>query len=459
MQPLSGSDTLICNQFFTIIRDTLVMLLNSLNLKQSNVKAGTINLPGSKSISNRVLLISALGFGEIVIKNLLFSDDTKVMLTALKKLGVKIEHNEALKECTIVGCNNSFPNKNCELYVGNAGTAIRPLTACLAFNGGKYKISGTSRMHERPIGDLVASLNNIGAKIEYAQVKEYPPLIINPSVISNQKLSIRGDVSSQFLTSLLIASPILSKKNKLEIQVKGTLISKPYVNITLQLLNFFGLKIFEDKNNNFLIKENQTYSNPKEIYIEGDASSATYFLSAAALSGKLIRVNGVGNKSIQGDIKFIEILTRMGAEIKMGEDWIEVRANKQLIAIDDDFNDIPDAAMTVAILALYAKGKTVIRNIGSWRVKETDRLTAMAVELSKLGAQVTEGEDFLEIESPTELNDATIDTYDDHRMAMCFSLASLNSDFKKGANIVINDPNCVNKTFPNYFKILNTIIE
>jgi len=435
------------------------MSINSLNLKQSNVKTGIINLPGSKSISNRVLLISALGQGEIKIKNLLFSDDTNVMLTALKKLGVKIEHSESLKECTILGCNNSFPNKNCELYVGNSGTTIRPLTASLAFNGGKYKINGTNRMHERPIGDLVASLNHIGAKIEYAQVNNYPPLVINSSEITNQKISIRGDVSSQFLTSLLIASPTLSKNNKLEIQVNGPLISKPYVSITLQLLKIFGLKVLENKNNYFSIKENQIYSNPKEFYIEGDASSATYFLAAAALSGKLVRVNGVGNNSIQGDIKFIEILKKMGAEIKMGEDWIEVNANKQLTAIDDDFNDIPDAAMTVTILALYAQGRTVIRNIGSWRVKETDRLSAMAVELRKLGAKVIEGEDFLQIESPSKIHDATIDTYDDHRMAMCFSLASLNSNFKNGANIVINDPNCVNKTFPNYFKILNTIIE
>jgi len=435
------------------------MLVNSLNLKQSNVKAGIINLPGSKSISNRVLLISALGKGEIKIKNLLFSDDTKVMIASLKKLGVKIKHNEALKECTILGCNNSFPNKNCELYVGNAGTAIRPLTASLSFNGGKYKINGTTRMHERPIGDLVSSLNHIGAKIDYAKVKNYPPLIINSAEITNHKISIRGDVSSQFLTSLLIASPTFSKNNKLEIQVNGSLISKPYVNITLQLLKFFGLNVLANKNNFFSIKENQIYSNPKEIYIEGDASSATYFLAAGALSGKLIRVNGVGNNSIQGDIKFIEILTKMGAIIKAGDDWIEVSSDKQLIAIDDDFNDIPDAAMTVAILALYAKGRTVIRNIGSWRVKETDRLSAMAVELKKLGAQVIEGEDFLQIESPSKLHDATIDTYDDHRMAMCFSLASLNSNFKEGANIVINDPHCVNKTFPNYFKILNTIIE
>ena len=435
------------------------MAINFLNLKPSNVKSSTINLPGSKSISNRVLLISALGNGEIKIKNLLFSDDTKVMLSSLIELGVKIEQNETLKECTIIGCNNSFPNKSCDLYIGNAGTAIRPLTASLAFNNGKYRINGTSRMHERPIGDLVASLNNIGAKIEYAKISGFPPLIIHPSKMIKQKIDIGGEVSSQFLTSLLIASPIFSKNKELEIRVNGPLISKPYVKITLQLLKLFGLKVLERKDNDYLIQENQNYSNPKEIYIEGDASSATYFLAAAAISGKLIRVNGVGNNSIQGDIKFIGILTKMGAIVRTSENWIEVSSNKQLIAIDEDYNDIPDAAMTVAILALYAKGRTVIRNIGSWRVKETDRLSAMAVELKKLGASVIEGKDYLKIESPLELHNATIKTYDDHRMAMCFSLASLNSKFKKGANIVINDPECVNKTFPNYFQMLNTIIE
>ena len=431
----------------------------SLILNPKDVKPSSINLPGSKSISNRVLLISALGNGDIEIENLLFSDDTKVMIECLQTLGIDMKVNQFLEKCNIKGLDASFPVKNAKLYVGNSGTTIRPLTAVLAFSGGEYIISGTKRMHERPIGDLVQSLNSIGAKISYESNINYPPLKILGSKIINNKIFVRGDISSQFLTSILIASPILAKNDNLEIEVIGELISKPYIDITLKLLKKFGLIVNNKIKNKFLIEAKQSYKNPSHIMIEGDASSATYFLAASAISGKKIKINGVGNKTIQGDIRFIEILKKMGVHVDIGDDWIEASVNSKLLSINEDLNHIPDAAMTLAVLALHAEGISVLRNIGSWRVKETDRLSAMTNELRKVGAIVKEGDDFIEIKPPLILKNAIIDTYDDHRMAMCFSLVSINGIFKKGSKITIKDPNCVNKTFPNYFNFLSNILD
>ena len=432
---------------------------NFIKLKPSYLKSGELNLPGSKSISNRVLLLSALANGNTVIKNLLFSDDTEVMISALKTLGINIKENKKLSECIISGSINSFPVKKADLYIGNAGTAIRPLTAALAFNNGDYKLYGTKRMHERPIKDLIDSLNSIGANIEYLNEYGYPTIQIKKINHNTNKVIVKGNVSSQFLSSLILSSTIFSKNKDFKIYVDGDLISQPYVNITLKLMNLFGVKIYEKKNKIFTISSNQILNSPKEINIESDASSASYFLAAAAIGGGSLKVNGIGSKSIQGDIQFIKILEKMGATIKVKNNFIEVSSDKVLKPINEDLNHIPDAAMTLAILSLYADGVSVLKNIGSWRVKETDRLKAMSTELRKVGAKIIEGKDFLQIEPPLKIKNASIDTYDDHRMAMCFSLASLNSDFKKGANIVINDPNCVNKTFPNYFKIFNTIIE
>ena len=434
------------------------MKLDKIFLKASNIKSSILDLPASKSLTNRILLIASLCSDQTIINNMLFSDDTLVMIDALKKLGVKIKLNKTLKQCHIIGSHNKFPVKIADLYIGNAGTAIRPLTACLAFNDGKYKIHGTPRMHERPISDLVNSLKSIGAKIEYLQNPDYPPLLIKQSYVKSNKIIIKGNISSQFLTSLLIASPIISKENNLNIKVEGDLISKPYADITLNLIKLFNLKIKRQKYNSFQINAGQAYKSPKVIKVEGDASSATYFLAAASICGKRIKVKGIGAKSIQGDIKFVEILKKMGANIIINDDYIISNSKKQLIAIDEDLNHIPDAAMTVAMLCLYANGTSILRNIGSWRVKETDRLSAMTKELSKLGAQITEGKDFLKIKPPKIMLDASIDTYEDHRMAMCFSLASLNSKFLKGSNITINDPKCVAKTFPNYFEVFKSIL-
>jgi 3-phosphoshikimate 1-carboxyvinyltransferase len=435
------------------------MYLKSLTLKQSNVKSCEISLPGSKSISNRVLLIASLSVGVTKITNLLFSDDTKIMIQALKDLGIKIEDNETLKQCIIIGSPNFFPIKKTSLYVGNAGTAVRPLTAVLAFNNGDYRLHGTDRMHERPIEDLVNSLNSIGAKINYLDNFGFPPLHIRNSITNKNTIEIKGNISSQFLTSILIASPIISQNKKLKIVVTGNLISKPYVNITLKLLQKFKLKISEKSKNIFEIYPFQKYISPSTIDIEGDASSASYFLAAAAISGKSLKINGLGSKSIQGDLMFVNVLKKMGVKIKLCNSSIEVYSSNQLKSIDADLNHIPDAAMTVAMLALYADGPSFLRNIGSWRVKETDRLSAMSNELKKLGAAIDEGDDFLKITPSKKIKNAIIDTYDDHRMAMCFSLASLNSPYKDGANIIIKDPNCVAKTFPNYFDVFKKILD
>ncbi len=408
---------------------------------------GEIALPGSKSISNRVLLLAALSEGKTEIRDLLDSDDTERMLDALRILGVKIEFIEK-NACIVEGISGDFPEKQAELFLGNAGTAFRPLTAALAFSGGHYVLSGVQRMHERPIGDLVEALRQAGAEISYRGNEGYPPLEIFPAKTgTSDSISVKGNVSSQFLTGLLMALPLLGRN--MEVMVEGELISKPYIGITLSMMERFGVKVGREGWEKFFISADSRYSSPGIIHVEGDASSASYFLAAGAIGGGPVRVYGVGKSSIQGDAKFPEYLERMGAKIEMGENWIEASAPEGgLDAIDIDCNEIPDAAMTLAVAALFAKGKTTLRNIASWRVKETDRIAAMAKELSKFGAIVEEGEDFIAVtppSSPISLH-GSIDTYDDHRMAMCFSLASF------GTRIRINDPSCVAKTFPEYFE-------
>ena len=420
---------------------------------------GTIKLPGSKSISNRTLLLAALSAGETRIADLLDSDDTRVMLAALKALGIGLKQDGgdwivdpgAGAGDMAAHAGGVFPVKQADLFMGNAGTAIRPLTAALALSGGHYKLSGVPRMHERPIGDLVDGLRAIGADVRYAGNDGYPPLDIYPAQITlTGPVPVKGNVSSQFLTALLMALPLTGKAATIE--VMGELISKPYIEITLNLMQRFGIEVVRDGWHAFHIPAAR-YVSPGVIAVEGDASSASYFLAAGALGGGPLRIEGVGRASIQGDVKFIEALARMGANISAGDNWIEVRGTDdnphgaKLRAIDADFNHIPDAAMTIAVLALFADGPSTLRNIASWRVKETDRITAMAAELRKLGAAVEEGADYLRITPPAQLTpNAAIDTYDDHRMAMCFSLAAFG-----GVPVRINDPACVNKTFPGYF--------
>jgi 3-phosphoshikimate 1-carboxyvinyltransferase len=420
---------------------------------------GTVKMPGSKSISNRVLLIAALSRGETRVKDLLDADDTRVMLEALARLGVAIER-QADASAVVHGAGGNFPVKSAELRLGNAGTAFRPLAAVLALSGGEYRLSGAPRMHERPIGDLVDALRRLGSRIEYSGEEGFPPLAIRAGTIKRgASVRVRGDVSSQYLSALLMALPLARSETRVE--VEGGLVSRPYVEITLNLMRRFGVSVTQEGWSSFVVPKDY-YSTPGEIRVEGDASSASYFLAAGAISGLSgggpVRVEGVGRASIQGDVQFARVLERMGAAISMGEDWIEssagpqARARGKLEPIDADFNHIPDAAMTAAVTALFAEGPSTLRNIGGWRVKETDRLAAMAAELRKLGAAVEEGADTLRVTPPEALQAATIDTYDDHRMAMSFSLAALG-----GVRVRINDPACVGKTFPDYFRVLSSI--
>lgn len=418
--------------------------MEQLNLSSASHADGRITLPGSKSISNRTLLLAALASGNTEIRDVLASDDTARMLESLTKLGVKLDQIGE-HDWRVHGCAGNFHNKQADLFLGNAGTAFRPLTAALAFSNGNYQLSGVARMHERPIGDLVDALQQAGANISYLGQPGFPPLKIAPAQADlSLPIKIRGDVSSQFLTALLMALPL--SKQQASIEVVGELISKPYIEITLNLMAKYGVQVERDGWQRFTIAANSVYTSPGQLCVEGDASSASYFLAAGVIAGS-VTVDGIGQRSIQGDVRFAEALSLMGGEISYGENHITAKKANKIKAIDLDCNHIPDAAMTLAILALFADGTSTLRNIASWRVKETDRLTAMATELRKVGASVVEGSDYLQITPPTAIKpNAVIDTYDDHRMAMCFSLVSL-----AGVPITINDPACVNKTFPDYF--------
>jgi 3-phosphoshikimate 1-carboxyvinyltransferase len=400
--------------------------MSSLELGPLTRAEGTVQLPGSKSISNRVLLLAALAGGATQVRGLLDADDTRVMQAALDKLGRPIRAKQA------------------DLFLGNAGTAIRPLTAVLAFSGGEYRLSGVPRMHERPIGDLVEALRAMGARIDYLGTEGFPPLAIHPGrIAAGQTVKVRGDVSSQYVSALLMAMPLAGGG---AIEVEGELISKPYVEITLNLMRRFGVEVRRTGWSRFDVP-GTAYASPGSVFVEGDASAASYFLAAGAIGGGPVRVEGVGRASIQGDVRFCEVLEKMGARVAMGEDWIEASGRAPLRAFDLDLNHIPDAAMTAAVLALFAEGRCVLRNIASWRVKETDRIAAMATELGKLGAGVQAGPDFLEVTPHRLRTGVAVDTYDDHRMAMSLSLAAFG-----GIALRINDPDCVAKTFPDYFR-------
>ncbi len=429
-----------------------------LDIPPLTAAGGTIVLPGSKSISNRLLLLAALSQGTTTLHDLLDSDDTRVMLDALRVLGCKLRQSGTRIE--IDGLGGQPGNRAAKLFMGNAGTAIRPLTAALAVMGGDYELSGVPRMHERPIGDLVDALRQLGCRIDYLGQDGYPPLRIGqPALSLAAPIRVRGDVSSQFLTALLMALPLVAAQD-IVIEVIGELISRPYIEITLNLLARFGIDIQRDGWQRFTIPAGSRLQSPGTLHVEADASSASYFIALGAIaqgsdgqSG--IRIEGVGADSIQGDIRFIDAAQMMGAKVRSGAKWLEVsRGSWPLKAIDLDCNHIPDAAMTLAVMALYAQGTTTLRNIASWRVKETDRLSAMACELRKLGAEVEEGADFIRITPPASADGwkaGRIHTYDDHRMAMCFSLAAFNP---ARLAVRIDDPKCVAKTFPDYFETL-----
>jgi 3-phosphoshikimate 1-carboxyvinyltransferase len=402
-------------------------------------------MPGSKSISNRALLLSALAEGSTLLIDLLDADDTRVMREAMSVLGVALTSTDG--GLRVDGCAGRFPVREARLFLGNAGTAFRSLTAALAFADGRYQLDGVPRMRERPIGDLVDALNDLGARIRYLDRAGFPPLQIEPArSLSAARVAVRGDVSSQYLSGLLMAAPTVAPPEGLRIGVQGTLISQPYVRMTIALMHRFGIVVREE-DSAFVVPAG-VYRSPGRFVVEGDASGASYFLALGAMAGGPVRVEGVGRDSVQGDVRFAEALAAMGASVEIGEHHISAGApaGGRLRGIDADFNHIPDAAMTIAVAALFADGPSTLRNIGSWRVKETDRLAAMAAELRKLGAEVEEGADWLRVTPPRTWREASIETYDDHRIAMCFSLAAV-----AGLPIHIRDPKCVAKTFPDYF--------
>ncbi|MFM2239790.1 MAG: 3-phosphoshikimate 1-carboxyvinyltransferase, partial [Pseudomonadota bacterium] len=429
-----------------------------LDVPPLDTASGPVTLPGSKSISNRVLLLSALCEGTTRIHDLLDSDDTRVMLQALRQLGCGVEVQGT--SVTVQGLGGRTAHQDpLTLFMGNAGTAMRPLTAALAVLGGHYTLQGVPRMHERPIGDLVDGLRQMGCQVEYLGVEGYPPLRIGqPTLNIPHPIQVRGDVSSQFLTALLMALPLATAQQAITIEVVGELISKPYIDITLNLLARYGIPVQRDGWARFTLPQGSQYRSPGEIHVEADASSASYFIALGAVASERgVRIHGVGADSIQGDIRFMDAAQAMGAHITSGPNWLEVRRGAwPLKALDLDCNHIPDAAMTLAVMALYADGPTTLRNIGSWRVKETDRIAAMATECRKLGATVEEGQDWLRVHPlpAGHWRAASLHTYDDHRVAMCFSLAAFNPD---AVPVRIQDPACVAKTFPDYFETLFSV--
>ncbi len=424
--------------------------MESLTLQPINKVNGEVNLPGSKSVSNRALLLAALAKGTTRLTNLLDSDDIRHMLNALTKLGVQYQLSDDKTVCEVEGLGKPFEATEVqELFLGNAGTAMRPLAAALCLGRGEFVLTGEPRMKERPIGHLVDALKQAGAQVEYLENENYPPLKITGTGLAGGTVEIDGSISSQFLTAFLMSAPLA--QDDVTIKIIGELVSKPYIDITLHIMAQFGVEVENRDYQEFVIRSGQSYVAPGDFLVEGDASSASYFLAAAAIKGGEIKVTGIGKKSIQGDIQFADALEKMGAEIEWGDDYVISRVG-QLKAVDMDFNHIPDAAMTIATTALFAQGTTAIRNVYNWRVKETDRLAAMATELRKVGAEVEEGEDYIIVTPPAQLKHAAIDTYDDHRMAMCFSLVALSD-----TPVTINDPKCTSKTFPDYFDKLELL--
>ncbi|MGE9550583.1 3-phosphoshikimate 1-carboxyvinyltransferase [Erwinia amylovora] len=415
----------------------------SLTLQPIALVNGTVNLPGSKSVSNRALLLAALAQGTTRLTNLLDSDDVRHMLNALQALGVSYTLSDNRTVCEVTGQGGPLhADKPLELFLGNAGTAMRPLAAALCLGTSDIVLTGEPRMKERPIGHLVDALRQGGAKVDYLEQQDYPPLRLQGGFTGGE-VSVDGSVSSQFLTALLMTAPLAPNDTK--IVIKGDLVSKPYIDITLNLMKTFGVTVKNDSYSVFHVAGNQQYVSPGDYLVEGDASSASYFLAAAAIKGGTVKVTGIGRNSMQGDIRFADVLEKMGATVEWGDDFIACTRG-ELNAIDLDMNHIPDAAMTIATAALFAKGTTVMRNIYNWRVKETDRLAAMATELRKVGAEVEEGHDFIRITPPETVRYAEIGTYNDHRMAMCFSLVALSA-----TPVTILDPKCTAKTFPDYF--------
>jgi len=433
-----------------------------LDLPRATRAQGTLRMPGSKSISNRALLLAALARGNTRLEGVLDSDDTRVMRGALAALGIAVQARGDAETLDVRGHGfaHGFPVKEARIFLGNSGTSARMLAAALAFADGHYTLEGLPRMHERPIGDLVEALAAAGARIRYLGTPGFPPLAIEPHAGSGAiDVTIRGNVSSQFTTGLLVA--LGARGLPASVRIDGELVSAPYVELTLAAMSAFGVRVEREAWRRFTVPGGEGYVSPGVLQVEGDASSASYFLAAGALGGGPVRVAGVGRGSVQGDVGFARVLEAMGARVTVSDDWIESAGAPPLVPVDLDMGRIPDAAMTAAVLALFASGPSTLRGIASWRVKETDRIAAMATELSKFGATVEEGKDYLRVAPPAgfllpatrPLPPVVIDTYDDHRMAMCFSLAAFGP-----RSVRINDPACVSKTYPGYFAALARVV-
>jgi 3-phosphoshikimate 1-carboxyvinyltransferase len=426
---------------------------------------GTVTLPGSKSLSNRCLLLAALSEGNTKVENLLESDDIRYMLEALDKLKVPAERDADDSTAVTVtgqaGPINSLVGEDeaLDLFLGNAGTAMRPLAAALCMGKGKFVLDGVERMRERPIADLIDGLVQLGADVSCVAETGCPPVTINANGLKGGKASISGKMSSQFLSSLLMASPAVD--GDVTISIKDELISAPYVSLTIGLMKKFGVNVQiegdMDGTPSFHIPSTEKYVSPGSILVEGDASSASYFIAGAAITGGTITVRGCGSESVQGDVAFADVMEQMGAKVTWAPESITVTRDPdiKLKGVDVDCGKIPDAAMTLAIAALFAEGPTTIRNVYSWRLKETERMKAIVAECTKLGGTVEEFRDYCIIHPPKDnkLNDnVLIETYDDHRMAMTFSLAACG-----GVDVRIHDPGCTAKTFPTYFDLLGEI--
>ncbi len=421
-------------------------LPDKLTLSPIQKISGSVVLPGSKSLSNRILLLSMLAEGKTEIQNLLDSDDVRRMVEALETLGIQLEENRAENLITVSGTSGIIPVKEATLMLGNAGTAIRPLTAAMTLGHGRFVLDGVQRMRERPIIDLVNGLSQLGANLRCINGTDCPPVEVIADGLPGGITRLSGAISSQYLTAILLAAPYADKEVQIEITDK--LVSVPYVEMTLRLMQSFGVSVNHENFRLFHIPR-QTYRSPGNIFVEGDASSASYFLAGAAITKGTVTVKGCGTDSLQGDARFAEVLEKMGAKVEWEPQQVKLTGNS-LNGIDVDMNKMPDAAMTLAVAALFASGPTAIRNIYNWRVKETERLQAVSTELRKLGAEVEEGYDYLVIQPPEQIRKAEIDTYDDHRMAMAFSLAACGE-----SPMTINNPGCVSKTFPDYFEVLN----
>ena len=421
-------------------------LADKLTLSPIREISGIVNLPGSKSLSNRILLLSMLAKGQTEIQNLLDSDDIRRMVEALEKLGIEFEENRAENRISVIGTGGLIPVSEATLMLGNAGTAIRPLTAAMTLGRGRFLLDGVARMRERPIIDLVDGLSQLGANLRCLNGTDCPPVEVIADGLPGGKTLLSGAISSQYLTAILLVAPYA--KSEVEIEIIDKLVSVPYVEMTLRLMQRFGVEVNQKNDQNFRIPRQQ-YQSPGRIFVEGDASSASYFLAGAAITKGTVTVKGCGTESIQGDARFAEVLEKMGAKVEWSPQQVKLTGSS-LNGIDVDMNQMPDAAMTLAVAALFASGPTAIRNIYNWRVKETERLQAVSTELRKLGAVVEEGYDYLVIQPPEQIKAASIETYDDHRMAMAFSLAACGK-----SPVTINNPDCVSKTFPDYFEVLS----